>query len=135
MSSNPQHVAPARQIRTLAELATLELDAELAAEAARNRLEAVRQAIREHPDTHGPDKYAAGDRTIVISKNQRFNPGKAEELIRQYAAATGTDPDKAVQLATEPRDPVVTRKRVEVLYGDDLAEQATDIFDDKVSVK
>lgn len=50
---------------------------------AKKYADALKEQIRQHPDIQrgGPDKYAAGDATLTVSTNRRFDPKKAMPLI------------------------------------------------------
>lgn len=50
---------------------------------AKRYADSLKEQIRQHPTVvaAGPDKYAAGDATLVISPNRRFDQKKALPLI------------------------------------------------------
>ena len=72
----------------------------------------------------GPDSYAAGNLTIVVSTNRRFNP---------QLAATIIAPDllPLVSVTTS----VVDKERVKVLCGADILEACFVTYDNKVALK
>ena len=82
---------------------------------------AIKTQIRDSVD--GPDRYAAGNLTVVVSTNRRFDQRKALAAI----------PADLIPLVSE-QTWVVDRKRVEVLCPDQLAGCFTD-FDYRVSLK
>lgn len=70
--------------------------AQEALDLAKGRVDAIKDAIRSHPDISGPDKYAAGDATVVISTNRRFDPKKALPLIPEALLPIVTYPETAI---------------------------------------
>lgn len=68
-------------MNTLTQLAEALADAQENLTYAAAKVDALKEAIRTHPDVNGPDKYAAGHATLVISTNRRFDPKKALPLI------------------------------------------------------
>jgi hypothetical protein len=82
---------------------------------------ALKSKIREL--VPGPDAYAAGNLTVVVSSNRRFDQKKALAAI----------PADLIPLVSE-QTWVVDRKRVEVLVPDKLADCFTD-FDYRIALK
>lgn len=81
----------------------------------------IKARIRELTD--GPDKYAAGNLTIVIATNHRFNERKALGLI----------PEPLLPLVTRTEQRI-DKDKLKVLAPDVYAA-ATDHYDDRVSVR
>lgn len=71
----------------------------------------------------GPDAYQAGDRTLVITANNRFDAKKAIDLI----------PDEARTLVTHT-ETIVDRDKVRALLPD-VFEQAQTYGDYRVSIR
>ena len=73
---------------------------------AKKYADALKEQIRQHPDvaTGGPDKYAAGDATLVVSTNRRFDPKKAMPLI----------PEEILPLVSYP-ETVIDREKLKAL--------------------
>jgi len=78
-------------------------------DAVKQRAEGLKEAIRQHPDIQrgGPDKYAAGDATLVVSTNRRFDPKKAMPLI----------PEDLLPLVTHT-ETVIDRDKLKALLPD-----------------
>lgn len=68
--------------------------------------DALKEQIRQHPTVvaAGPDKFAAGDATLVISPNRRFDQKKALPLI----------PEDVLPLVTYP-ETVIDREKLKAL--------------------
>lgn len=82
---------------------------------------ALKHQIRNLVD--GPDTYAAGDLTIVVSTNRRFDPAKALDLI----------PPELAPLVTHT-ETIVDRDKVKALLPD-IFEQAQTSGDYRVSLR
>lgn len=78
-------------------------------DAAKKYADALKEQIRQHPDIQrgGPDKYQAGDATLTISTNRRFDPKKAMPLI----------PEEILPLVTYP-DTVIDKDKLRALLPD-----------------
>lgn len=76
---------------------------------AKKYADALKEQIRQHPTVlaSGPDKFAAGDATLVISTNRRFDPKKAMPLI----------PDEILPLVTHT-ETVIDRDKLQALLPD-----------------
>lgn len=83
---------------------------------------ALKSKIRE--SVTGPDTYAAGGLTIVISTNRRFDPKLAATIIAPELLPL-------VSVTTS----VVDKDRVKVLCGDDVLEQCYIEHDYRVALK
>lgn len=112
-------------IHTLEQLAAQLAHAQEVAEQANQRVELIKANIRQHPDVHGPDTYAAGGLTVVVQPNHRFDQRLAEKAIPEHLLPLVT-----VEKVTRTID----RKRVEVLAPDYL-EACTATYDDKIVIK
>ena len=110
---------------TIEELAVQLVDAQKELESAQEWVDTLKAMIREHPDIHGPDTYAAGNLTIQVQPNTRFDQALAEKAI----------PADLLPLVTvEKTTRSVDRKKVEVLAPDCL-EACIAHYPDKVVVK
>lgn len=110
---------------TLAELAIELVDAQKVLEEAQAEVDRVKEAIRTHPDIHGPDSYAAGNLTLQVQPNTRFDQALAEKAI----------PADLLPLVTvEKTTRTVDRKKVEVL-APNFVEACIAHYPDKVVVK
>lgn len=116
---------PATPLHTLEQLASQLATEQERLENTQQRVDALKAAIRQHPDVHGIDDYAAGNLTISIQPNHRFDQKLAEQAI----------PAELLPLVTvEKTTRTIDRKRVEVLAPDHL-DACIAIYDDKVVVK
>lgn len=81
---------------------------------AKQRVDDLKEQVRQHPAVAdgGPDKYAAGDVTLIVSTNRRFDPKKAMPLI----------PQELLPLVTHA-ETVVDRDKLKALLPD-VFEQA-----------
>ena len=110
---------------TLPDLAVELVDAQKELEEAQAEVDRVKEAIRTHPDVHGPDTYAAGNLTIQVQPNTRFDQALAEKAI----------PADLLPLVTiEKTTRTVDRKKVEVL-APNLLEACIAHYPDKVFVR
>lgn len=116
---------PVTPLHTLEQLASRLVIIQEQAEHLAQREAAIKDAIRNHPDVHGQDDYAAGNLTISIQANHRFDQRLAEKAIPAHLLPLVT-----VEKVTKTID----RKRVEVLAPDYL-EACIASYDDKVVVK
>ena len=85
-------------VMTLEEL-TQQLASALAdLDAVKQRAEGLKEAIRQHPDVlrGGPDRYQAGDATLTVSTNRRFNEDKALPMIPEEVLPIVTYPQTRV---------------------------------------
>lgn len=108
-ATHPTHTTQEHQMPTLEQL-TQQLATALAnLDDAKKYADALKEQIRQHPDVQrgGPDKYAAGDATLTVSTNRRFDPKKAMPLI----------PEEILPLVTYP-DTVIDRDKLRVLLPD-----------------
>jgi hypothetical protein len=109
----------------LEQLAVDLVDAQARFEKAQEDLDAVKDAIRRHPHVHGPDTYQAGNLTVLVQPNTRFDQNLAGKAI----------PEELLPLVTvEKVTTTIDRKKVEVLAPDFL-EACIAHYDDKVIVK
>jgi hypothetical protein len=116
---------PVTPILTLANLASQLATEQDEAERLSQRIDALKDAIRNHPDVHGPDAYAAGDLTVLVQPNHRFDQALAEKAI----------PDHLLPLVTvEKVTRTIDRKKVEVLAPDHL-EACIATYADKVVLR
>lgn len=76
---------------------------------AKRYADSLKEQIRQHPTilASGPDKYAAGDATLVVSTNRRFDPKKALPLI----------PEDILPLVSYP-ETVLDREKLKALLPD-----------------
>jgi hypothetical protein len=110
---------------SIEELAMWLVDAQANLEKAQGSVDEIKEMIRTHPDIHGPDTYAAGNLTIQVQPNTRFDQALAEKAI----------PADLLPLVTvEKTTRTVDRKKVEVLAPDCL-EACIAHYPDKVVVK
>lgn len=72
-----------------------------------------------------PDSYAAGDTTVVIQQNQRFDQRKAQEVIPE---------DLLPLVTTEKTVQTIDRKKVEVLAPDYL-DACISHYDNKIVLR
>lgn len=107
---------------TLADLANQRIDIDLRIEQLQAERDRINQAIRDHTD--GPDSYAAGNLTIRIQTNHRFDQHKAQQAI-----PAGLLP----LVTTEKTTTTIDRKKVEVLAPTYL-EACTVEYDHKVMI-
>jgi len=84
-------------------------------------LEEIKAAIRDL--TPGPDLYAAGDHTVVVAANRRFDEKRALALL----------PDAVAPLVTYP-ETRVDKDKLKAL-APEVFEQAQVVFAERVSVK
>lgn len=99
---------------TLEQLAQQLASALAALDDAKQHADAIKEAIRQHPDitSGGPDRYAAGDATLVVSTNRRFDPKKALPLI----------PEEVLPVVSYP-ETTLDREKVKALLPE-VYEQA-----------
>lgn len=109
----------------LTQLAAQLAEEEERAEQAAQRIAAIKTAIRQHPDVHGPDRYAAGNLTIEVQVNHRFDQKLAEKAL---------PPELFALCSVEKVVRTIDRKRVEVLAPDHL-EACLAQYDDKVVLR
>lgn len=83
--------------------------------------DALKQQLRD--TLPGPDTYAAGALTVVISANRRFNEQRALTLI----------PENLIPVITYPKT-TVDKDRLKALLPD-VWEQAQDIHAERVSIR
>jgi hypothetical protein len=112
-------------LHTLEQLAVQLAHAQEVAEQANQHVERIKAAIRQHPDVHGPDTYAAGPLTVLVQQNHRFDQRLAEKAIPEHLLPLVT-----VEKVTRTID----KKKVEVLAPDYL-EACTATFEDKVVLR
>lgn len=116
---------PATPLHTLEQLASQLVTVQEQAENLRQREDAIKAAIRQHPDVHGVADYAAGNLTISVQPNHRFDQKLAEKAI----------PAHLLPLVTiEKTTKTIDRKRVEVLAPDHL-DACIATYDPKVVIK
>ena len=65
---------------------------------AKRYADSLKEQIRQHPTvlSSGPDKFAAGDATLVVSTNRRFDPKKAMPLIPEDLLPLGTHTETVI---------------------------------------
>lgn len=108
---------------TLVQLASDLANAQADLEKAQRRVDEAKAAIRS--TLPGPDSYAAGDATIVVAPNTRFDQTLALKAI----------PAELLPLVSrEETKVVVDRTRVEVLLPQ-LLDACTARYEDKVQLK
>ena len=106
-------------------LAVYLVDAQKELEEAQAHVDFLKEQIRTHPDIHGPDTYAAGNLTIQVQPNTRFDQALAEKAI----------PADLLPLVTVVKSTVsIDRKKVEVL-APNFVEACIAHYPDKVVVK
>jgi hypothetical protein len=112
-------------VNTIEFLAVAMVDAQKELEEAQRAVDEIKEMIRTHPDIHGPDTYAAGNLTIQVQPNTRFDQALAEKAI----------PADLLPLVTvEKTTRTIDRKKVEVL-APDFVEACIAHYPDKVVVK
>lgn len=116
---------PVTPLHTLEQLASQLVTIQEQAENLRQREDAIKALIRQHPEVHGVDDYAAGNLTISLQPNHRFDQKLAEKAIPEHLLPLVT-----VEKVTRTID----RKRVEVLAPDHL-EACIATYDDKVVIR
>ncbi len=117
MSAQPRHLF------TLTDLAAQLADVQEQAASWQQREEEIKDQIRNHPDIHGPDKYAAGNLTLVVASNRRFDPKRAAEVI----------PAELLPLVSRAEQ-VIDKERVKVLVPNAYEDCFTS-YQDRVSIK
>lgn len=100
-----------------------ELETVLTAKADLEQRERDLKARIREAATGGPDSYAAGNLTVVVAPNTRFDPKKALQLI----------PEQARPLVTHT-ETVVDRDKVKALLPE-VFEQAQTVGDYRISLK
>lgn len=101
------------------------VDAQANLEKAQADIDAIKDAIRHHPQVHGPDMYKAGNLTLFIQPNTRFDQNLAAKAI----------PAELLPLVSIEKTVItIDRKKVEVLTPN-LLEACIAHYDDKVIVK